>query len=613
MPATYPPIADHGFLGDCHTAALVSREGSVDWWCVPRFDSGTAFGRLLDQRRGGFFELRPGDVDELERSYVEGTLVLRTTFSSGDGEATVTDCLAVSEDAERHDEHRRLVRIVEGTRGRVRFGAHIEPRFDYGGMGAWIRAHGGGAFSAIGGDDGLILWSDAELEAKDDALESEFAVERAERVRFAITFLRPEDVDAGEWEPPSASELDDALDDTIEWWREWTENLSCEGPQAESLAPSARLQKALSYGPTGAMAAAATTSLPETSDGHRRWDYRYTWIRDSALSSRSLAQLGCEAEADSFRKFIERTAAGDVADLRILYGVGGERRLGETELPHLEGWRGAAPVVVGNDAGDQTQLDACGLLVVQSWLWHERGHTPDEYYWRFLCELVESATERWDKPDAGIWEWRGEPKHFVHSKVLSWAAPHYGLRLAEDCGLDAPKEKWARVSDEIREAIESEGYDERRGVFVQAFGSSDLDAAVLRLPTVGFIEWDDERMVRTADAIRDRLSVGGLIRRYDADDELPGQEGAFLACSFWLAEVLVRQGRLEEARETCDAAAATANDLGLFSEEYDPGRGEMLGNFPQALTHLSHVEALLAFEREAGQSGFREEPTGTHP
>jgi GH15 family glucan-1,4-alpha-glucosidase len=589
----YLPIAEYGFLSDCHTAALVSREGSVDWWCVPRFDSGSAFGRLLDHRRGGFFELRPdGDIEHIERDYLERTLVLRTAVACGDGEATLTDCLVLSPEAHRGDEHRRLVRVVEGRDGRVPFRARLVPRFDYGELGAWVRGYGGGAFSATGGDDGLIVWSDAELDATDGALEATFTVGAGERVLFAVTFLRPEEVDAGEWQPPDGGELDEQVDSTVALWREWSAQLPPDsgGP----LCRSALVLKALTYRPTGAMAAAATTSLPEAAGGERRWDYRYSWIRDSALSSRSLAELGCEAEADSFRRFIERTAAGDVAGLRILYGVGGERRVEESEVEHLEGWRGAGPVMIGNDAGSQLQLDACGQLVVQSWLWHRRGHTPDDDYWRFLHELVDSAVERWRQPDAGIWEWRGDPKDFVHSKVLSWAAVHYGLLLAEDTGRDVPGERWRTTRDEIRAAVESEGYDGERGVFVQAFGGVDLDAAALRLPTVGFVDWDDERMVRTADAIREELSVGGLLRRYTTDDALPGQEGAFLACSFWLAEVLARQGRAGDAREVFDRAAATANDLGLFPEEYDPEGHEMLGNFPQALTHLSHVEALLA-------------------
>jgi GH15 family glucan-1,4-alpha-glucosidase len=318
---------------------------------------------------------------------------------------------------------------------------------------------------------------------------------------------------------------------------------------------------------------------------------------------RSLARLGCDTEADAFRRFIERTTAGSSADLRIVYGVGGERRLPELELDHLEGYGGASPVRVGNGAATQMQLDSCGQLVDLAWRWHRRGHSPDDDYWRFIVSLVESAVERWQQPDAGIWEWRGDPRHFVHSKALMWSAVHRGLQLAEECMRKAPEQRWRRTREEIREAIDEEGFDRERGTFLQAFGEPDLDAAVLRLPTVGFIAFDDDRMVGTVDAVRDALAVDGLLQRYSAEDGLGGDEGVFLSCTFWLVECLARQGRAEEARAAFDRVLATANDLGLFAEEYDPEREEMLGNFPQALTHLSHIEALLALDENVAQGG----------
>src|SRR5919201_4324902 len=567
----YPPIADYARIGDCHTAALVSRGGSIDWCCLPRFDSGSTFGRLVDRERGGCFELAPEQPDRPAfRDYLEDTLVLTTTFRAEGGEAVVSDCLLGPPATERTDERRRILRVAEGRRGSVSFSARLAPRFDFGQLHPWIRHHGRNTFSATAGDDGLLMWSDAGLEDADGELRCRFTVRPGERVRLLVSFLRPEDIDDGDWEHPEPAQLEEALEATLRWWRDWSANLRIEGEDAPGLARSALVLKALSYAPSGAIVAAPTTSLPEGSEGGRTWDYRYSWIRDSALASRSLARLGCDEEADAFRRFVERTAAGKADDLRILYGIGGEQRLREAQLENLEGWRGIGPVRTGNDAAGQLQLDACGHLVMQSWRWHQRGHAPDDDYWRFLVDLVESVLERWSQPDAGIWEWRGEPRHFVHSKAMCWAAVDRGLALAQECMRKAPERRWRKARDEIGEAIESEGYDADRGVFVQAFGYPDLDAALLRLPTTELVDWRDERMVRTTDAIREELGWDGLLRRHRSDDGLEGGEGAFLACSFWLVQVLAHQARLEEARDAFDRAMATANGLGLFPEEYDP-------------------------------------------
>ncbi|HEY1358612.1 MAG TPA: glycoside hydrolase family 15 protein [Thermoleophilaceae bacterium] len=599
--ADYPAIGDYALIGDCHTAALVSLGGSIDWCCLPRFDSGSTFGRLLDRERAGFLEVAPeGAEREPFRDYVDETLILKTAWRAEGGEATVTDCLLGPPAIRRTDESRRLLRVVDGTRGTVAFSARIAPRFDFGVLQPWIRHHGRNTYSATGGDDGLLAWSDAQLEEDDEGgLSARFQVRSGERVRLLVGFVRPEDIDDDEWEHPEPDAIDEELEATVRWWRDWAGSLRIEGDNAPGLARSALVLKALSYAPTGAIVAAPTTSLPEGSVGGRTWDYRYSWIRDSALASRSLARLGCEAEADAFRRFMERTAAGEAEDMRIMYGVGGEHRLKESELDGLEGWRGIGPVRSGNGAVEQVQLDSCGHLVMQSWDWHRRGHAPDDDYWRFLVELVESVVERWQKADAGIWEWRGEPRHFVHSKVMCWAALDRGLALAEECMRKAPERRWSRAREEIAEAVNSEGYDEDRGIYVQAFGHEDIDAALLRLPTLGFLAWADERMVRTTDAIRAELDWDGLLRRYTADDGLEGGEGAFLACSFWLVTALAGQERLPEARAAFDRAMATANGLGLFAEEYDPDAGEMLGNFPQALTHLSHIEAGLALAEQA--------------
>jgi len=590
------PVADYALLSDCHTTALVSSEGSIDWLCVPRFDSDSVFGRLLDDARGGHWSLAAVDEADTSCDYLDGTLVLETSFSTAGGEVRLRDCLLMPP-APRRDARRRLLRMVEGVRGVVDLEMKFAPRFDYGEIDPWLRHHGHGAHSATGGDDSLLLWSPATVEQAGDArgLRAALSVREGERVPFLMLSLPPEELDAGDWERPDAADLERALDETVQWWRDWLGRLQ-DGPDAPGLFRSALVLKALSYEPTGAMVAAPTTSLPEAPGGTRNWDYRYSWIRDSVLASRSLAELGCEQEANAFRRFVERSTAGDPADLQIAYGVGGERRLHERELGHLDGYGGAQPVRLGNDAAFQTQLDACAHLVVQGWDWHRRGHSPDDDYWGFLVTLVDSAIERWTAPDSGIWEWRGEPKQFVHSKVMCWAAVDRGLRLARDCGRDAPEQRWSAARDEIREAVEHEGYDHERGVFVQAFGERGMDAALLRLPVLGFVDHRDERIVRTTDAIAEDLALDdeGLLRRHEGDDELDGKEGAFVACSFWLAGALAGQGRHDRARAVFDRAVGTANRLGLFAEEVDPDSGELLGNFPQALTHLSHIEAGLA-------------------
>jgi GH15 family glucan-1,4-alpha-glucosidase len=586
-----PPIADYALLGDRHTAALVSREGSVDWLCLPRFDSGSCFARLLDPAAGSCTIALgcPADAPP-SRRYLDGTMVLETTLHGAGGEVRLLDCLV--DDAAERGEERVLLRIVEGVRGAVPVRLRVEPRFDYGEVEPWVRHHAELLWSAIGGDDGLLCWCDASLErAGRHALEATATVHGGQRVRLALAYRRPAKL-ADHPAAPTGAELDAALEGTLERWRAWSARGRGGVPGAAAANRSALVLKALTYAPSGAMVAAATTSLPEGAHGERTWDYRYSWIRDAVLATRCLAELGFEADADAFRRFIERSAAGNAADLRVFYGVGGERRMPEQQLD-LRGYEGGT-VRVGNVAATQLQLDAYGHLLEQSWRAFQRGESPDDDYWRFIVELVDAAVERWREPDAGIWEWRGDGRHFVYSKALCWLACERGLALAERCMRKAPERRWRAARDEIREAVLAEGYDEGRGTFVQAFGLPDLDASVLRLPGFGFVAYDDPRMLSTADVLAGGLEDGGLLRRYDSDDGLPGREGAFLACTFWLVECLALQGRHDDARGWFDRAMGTANDLALFSEEFDPASGRMLGNFPQALTHLSQIEAALA-------------------
>jgi GH15 family glucan-1,4-alpha-glucosidase len=593
--ARYPPIGDYGLIGDCHSAALISRQGSIDWCCMPRLDAASVFGRLLDWDRGGHCSLCPVEDYETSRSYLDGTLVLETVFRTTSGEVRVLDCFTMRAGG-REQPHHQLLRMVEGVRGTVELQFAFAPRFDYGGVKPWLRRHARDVFTSVGGNDGLLCTSDVDLAPADNHdLEARFAVRSTQRVRFSIQSLRPEQLDGPLPEPAGPEELDRRLDETIAWWTTWTGQISLDGPDGSGVHASAVVLKALTNAPTGAIAAAVTTSLPETLGGERNWDYRYSWIRDSNFTVRSLADIGCVAEAGAFRRFVERSAAGNSESLQIMYGIGGERRLTEIELD-LDGYRGSKPVRVGNDAAGQTQLDVYGEILDLAWRWHQRGHSVDDDYWRFLTSLVDAATEAWKHPDAGMWERRGAPRHFVQSKAMCWVAVDRGLRLAEECVRSAPTRRWQTARRDIRADIEKHGYRSREGIFVRAYDSDELDASLLLLPVVAFVDWSDERMVRTTDAIRDRLDDDGLLRRYTDDDGLPGREGAFLACSFWLVECLAHQGRIQDARTVFDRAASTSNDLGLFSEEFDTDTDEMLGNYPQGLTHLSHIAAAAALQ-----------------
>jgi GH15 family glucan-1,4-alpha-glucosidase len=594
-----PAIADHAFLSDRHTACLVSRDGTVDWWCVPRIDSGSCFAAILDGDRGGHMRLAPTAAYTTDREYMPGTLVLRTTMRTRAGEVALTDLLVLARDGTA-DGGGHLVRIVEGRRGSVRMLADIAPRFDYGEVRPWIRREAADRHVAVGGNDALAIWSDAPLEpTRDHELQATFTLGAGERAAFSLRYLPPHEL-AADRVQVDLERLDTLVERTAGWWRRSTRSarLPADDAQAAALLRSVLVLKGLASSATGAIVAAATTSLPEVEGGSRNWDYRYSWIRDSTLAARALAEVGFDDEADAFRAFIQRSSAGHVDDLQIAYGVEGERRLIEFEVA-LAGYRGSAPVRVGNAAAVQRQNDVLGELVLLAWRWHRRGHSPDDDMWRFICDLADAAAERWDEVDAGIWEQRQTPEHFVHSKVMCWAALDRALALADECMRRAPVRRWRRDRDRIARAIHRHGYDRRRRTFRRAFGSTDVDAALLLIPHTGFVDVADERMAGTVEAIVTDLSEDGLLRRYTAADDLPGREAPFVACTFWLAECLAGQGRLDDATRAFERAAATANDLGLYSEEYDPRGQRMLGNFPQALTHLSHIAAATSIARSA--------------
>jgi GH15 family glucan-1,4-alpha-glucosidase len=590
-----PPIAGYALLGDARTAALVSREGSIDWWCPPRFDAPSCFGRLLDWERGGCCAIAPvdGAARFVTRAYVGDSLVLSSTLRGAGGAVRVTDCLPVPADDEEV-EAVELLRIVEGLAGEMTLDVRVAPRFEYGREAPALRRVDERVWWAHGADDALAIAGDAVLAPAGDELGGRVTVGAGERVRLWIR--RVPAARAGEGSIPRPGELDARLDATLAWWREWARRIRYDGPDPLGVRRSALVLKALTYGPTGAIVAAPTTSLPERIGSGRTWDYRYAWVRDSSYSARSLAELGCEEDASRFRRFIERCTRDGAEELEVAYAVDGGQRVDERELA-LDGYAGSRPVRVGNDAARQFQLDGFGEVVNMAWRWHSRGHSPDAELWRFLVALIDRAAACWEEPDAGIWEWRGAPEHFVHSKALCWSALDRGIALAQECRLEAPIARWAAAREALGSAIDARGYDAERGVFVQVFDRPWLDAAALLLPTVGVVAWEDERMRRTTEAIRRELDAGdgALLWRYTRADGIDEQgEGAFLACSFWLVEQLARGGDADGAAEVFERACTVANDVGLFAEEVDPGSGALLGNFPQALTHLAHVSAAIA-------------------
>jgi GH15 family glucan-1,4-alpha-glucosidase len=596
--ADYPPLEDYGLIGDCHSAALVSRHGSIDWCCLPRFDSESCFARILDHERGGCCYLRAADPEaRCERRYLPHTLILETTWRTATGEARVLDFFPHGQDTGRRLDH-EIVRIVEGVSGQVEMEIEVAPRFDFGRLHPWIRQHDHGVHTVIGGDNGLAVYSDLELMLLDDEdLHGRVTVHAGERRRLCLVYAPPERLYPTAPAPFDLDLADRRLQATERWWRQWSQKIGAPDPFRDAVLRSAIIVKAMTYEPTGAVVAAVTTSLPESIGGERNWDYRYTWIRDSALALRSLGEVGCDAEAMSFRYFIERTTAGRAEQIQVMYGVAGQHYLREFEIEELDGYRGSRPVRVGNGAWNQLQLDIYGDLLDLALQSHRKGSSPEPDYWRFLCGTIDLVERRWQQKDRGIWEVRGEPEHFVHSKVSCWVAYDRAIRLAEDAGFDdAPLDHWREQRDRIRSSIEEHGV--RDGAFVRAYGADQVDAALLLLPILGFVAFDDPRMQKTIDRVQEELGAGdGLICRYRADDALEGDEGVFVACSFWLAQCLAEQGRATRARQVYDRACATANDLGLFSEEYDRIGHHMLGNLPQGLSHYAHITASLALCR----------------
>ena len=614
MEQRYPPIADYALLADCHSAALVSRTGCIDWACLRRFDAPSAFGRILDWDRGGTFTLTPRSDARYSRRYLGDSLVLETTVTTPDGEVRILDAFAMRSGGQSAPLD-QLLRVVEGVSGEVTLDVHIEPRFDYGELRPWLHRIGPGDYTAVGGNQALVLSGDVDVDVDREliALTGSFTVRAGQRRHFSVQAQVPHLL-----QPVicSSADISGRLDETIAWWERWSSRAVAGGPYEPHVRRSAVVLKGLTCAPTGALIAAPTTSLPEELGGQRNWDYRYTWIRDSTLAIAALFLTGHPEVARGFRDFLIRTTAGAPEDLQIMYGIYGERHLPEFTLD-LEGYRGSRPVRVGNGAASQRQLDVYGHILDAAHLFRDQVDGVTDEEWQFLSKLVNQAASVWHLPDHGLWEIRGQPRHFVQSKVMLWVALDRGIRLATDLDIDEPAlDRWRHVREDIRAAVDAEGVDRRRGCFVQSFGSTEMDAALLLLPTLGFVDVTDPRMVATVEAVREDLAVAprGFIRRYrpqQYDDGLPGEEATFLMCSFWMVDVLAMQGRLDEATLLFESVVAVGNDLGLYAEEYDPIGDELLGNYPQAFTHMALINSAhhlaLAQQRGAGRCATWEE------
>ena len=585
------PIEDYGLIGDTQTAALVGRDGSIDWLCMPRFDSPALFAALLGDESHGRWLLAPvGEARRVERRYRGDTLVLETDFETDEGEVRVIDFMP----PRQRDPD--IVRIVAGRRGRVRMETRLVVRFDYGSIVPWVRRVDGDRI-LVGGPDGLVFRTPVETRGEDLRTVAEFTVAEGEEVPFVLTWFPSHE------RPPRVVDAGRALDETTDWWEEWAARCRWDGRWDEAVMRSLLVLKALTYGPTGGIVAAPTTSLPERVGGVRNWDYRYCWLRDATFTLDALMAAGYTDEARAWRDWLLRAVAGDPADLQIMYGPAGERRLTELELDWLPGYEASRPVRVGNAASRQLQLDVYGEVMMALFHAEQLGLEPEPTAWELEKTLLDHLESTWREPDEGIWEVRGPRRHFTHSKVMAWVAADRAARDVQ-AHADGSVGQWRCLAAEIHEEVLREGWNDERGAFVQFYGSDMLDASVLMMPLVGFLPASDERVGRTVEAIQRELVVDGFVLRYPPDDRavgvdgLPPGEGAFLPCTFWLADNLNLLGRHDEGEAVFERLLGLRNDLGLLAEEYDPESGRQLGNFPQAFTHVE----LVASARNLSQS-----------
>jgi GH15 family glucan-1,4-alpha-glucosidase len=590
-------IEDYALIGDCETVALVARDGSIDWLCFPRFDSGACFAALLGAPNHGRWQIAPvGELRSLTRHYRDGTLVLETDYETDTGAVTIVDWMPLRDDTPD------IQRMVVGTRGQVPMRMELVIRFDYGSIVPWVRRVDGG-IRATAGPDTLYCRADIPLRGEDLRTVAEFTVTAGQHVAFELAWAPTYAP------PPRQRDAVQSLRETEDWWRAWSERCTYQGEWREVVLRSLITLKALTYAPTGGLVAAATTSLPEQLGGVRNWDYRYCWLRDATFTLYALMAGGYTDEARAWREWLINAVAGMPSQIQVMYGLAGERRLTELELPWLPGYEGAAPVRIGNAAYQQRQLDIYGEVMDALYLARRAGLEPSENAWRVQQVLMQSLETAWEAPDEGIWEVRGPKRHFTHSKVMAWVALDRAIKSVELFGLAGPVERWRRIRAAIHDQVCREGFDPQLNAFVQYYGSKDPDASLLLLPLVGFLPAGDPRVRGTVELIQRELLHDGFVARYPAHpgvDGLPPGEGAFLICTFWLADNLALQGRMEEAREIFERLLALRNDVGLLSEEYDLSARRLVGNFPQAFSHVGLINTATNLTQAVGPAADRQ-------
>ncbi len=582
------PIEDYALIGDCKSAALVGRDGSIDWLCWPRFDSEACFAALLGSRDHGRWLVAPCAEAKVERRYRPDTLILETNFETADGAATLVDFMPFRSD------HSEIVRLVVGTRGKVKMHTELILRFGYGAVVPWVTRLENGALRAIAGPDMAVLRTPVRVRGKDMTTVGEFTVSQGDTIPFVLTYARSHKV------PPPSLDPTAALEATEKFWKEWSAKSRPAGEWTDAVRRSMITLKALTYEPTGGIVAAPTMSLPERIGGKRNWDYRYCWLRDATLTLLGAMHAGYYEEAQAWREWLLRAVAGSPDQLQIMYGIGGERRLNEWIADWLPGYENSAPVRIGNAAHTQLQLDVFGETMDVHYQARRVGLSTHQSGWDLQLKFLEHLKDIWSKPDHGIWEMRGQARHFVYSKVMAWVAFDRGIKSVETFGLDGPVDDWVKLRDEIFKDVCKRGFNDKLGTFVQAYGSDQLDASLLLLPCVGFLPVGDRRIGNTIAAIERRLVRDCFVSRYSTeqvDDALPPGEGAFLACSFWLVDVYILQDRFDDAETLFRRLVGLRNDVGLLSEQYDPGARRLVGNFPQAFSHLALVNSAYNLTR----------------